>query len=236
MIGQVCEGLDATHRIGVIHRDLKPGNIFVCSDRSSPSWVKLLDFGVAKLADVELASDPRGMSAPHTAEGAVLGTPAYMSPEQAVGEELDARSDVYAIGTILYELVCGTPPFVAKRFVDYVHKHAAETPRPITEHDTGRHAPAALEAVISRCLEKRPERRYPGRDRTARCPRGRSAFAGQRWAAATAPFALVDCVCGARARWHRLRRVHAGIERTRSTGDAGDGTGPRAVGERARIV
>ena len=155
---QICDALEATHGIRVIHRDLKPANIFICRDQYGGVWVKLLDFGIAKLVDVEL--DEAVLSGVRTAEGAVLGTPAYMSPEQAAGEPLDQRSDVYALGTIMFELICGRPPFVAKRLVDYVHHHAATPPPRPGDTASGIDVPADLEAIIMRCLAKRPEDRY----------------------------------------------------------------------------
>lgn len=153
----VCSALEAAHAVGVVHRDLKPGNVYVCDDRSSGEWVKLLDFGVAKL--IEGADELSGDMAITTGEGAVLGTPAYMSPEQAKGDELDERSDVYALGAIMYELVCGEPVVRAKSFGEYVRKHLEQPVTPPRDTRGGASIDPALETIILRCLAKRREAR-----------------------------------------------------------------------------
>src|SRR5678816_2181027 len=110
---QVCEALEAAHAMGVVHRDVKPDNVLVVSRRGA-DWVKLLDFGIAKL----LRGGPEMSRTPAT----VIGTPHYMAPEQATGAPVDGRTDLYALGVVLYEMLAGRPP------VSYTHLRAHETP------------------------------------------------------------------------------------------------------------
>jgi serine/threonine-protein kinase len=152
---QVCDGLEAAHRSGIIHRDLKPDNIFVLNDSARAASVKLLDFGVAKLQGEAAAS-----SSYQTAAGSVIGTPAYMSPEQASGLTVDNRSDIYSLGAILYELFTGHPVFRARSFGEFVIKHMNHAPIPPRELENAPKIPTALERVILRCLEKDPIQRY----------------------------------------------------------------------------
>jgi len=152
---QVCDALEAAHKSGIIHRDLKPDNIFIVNHDSRRDYVKLLDFGVAKLLGNEDSQD--GWK---TAAGSVIGTPAYMSPEQASGIPVDHRSDIYSLGAILYELFTGHPVFRAKSFGEFVVKHMNHDPIPPRELADAPSIPSALEAVILRCLEKDPARRY----------------------------------------------------------------------------
>jgi eukaryotic-like serine/threonine-protein kinase len=151
---QICDALEAAHEKGIVHRDLKPDNIFVIGQMSDLT-VKLLDFGVAKLLRNEEGSDSY-----QTAAGAVIGTPAYMSPEQAAGIPVDNRSDIYSLGAILYELFTGHPVFRAKSFGEFVIKHMNHTPTLPRDLQNAPRIPAALEHVIMRCLEKDPNSRY----------------------------------------------------------------------------
>jgi serine/threonine protein kinase len=122
IVAQTASALAAVHRAGMIHRDLKPDNIFLIERRGSSDFVKVLDFGVAKLTDV----DGRGGIAVHTtAAGQIIGTPEYMSPEQASGAPVDYRTDIYALGVILYEMITGALPFQAKNFGELMIKHMA---------------------------------------------------------------------------------------------------------------
>lgn len=155
MLVQICDGLSAAHAVGVVHRDLKPDNVIVVPTSDGAELVKLLDFGVAKLLNRE--DEDIGFQ---TAAGSVIGTPAYMSPEQAGGMSVDARSDIYSLGAIMYELFCGQPMFRGRSFGEYVRKHLTEMPVPPRQTQGGAHIDERIEAVILKALEKDPNRRY----------------------------------------------------------------------------
>nr|HEX4316389.1 protein kinase [Kofleriaceae bacterium] len=152
---QICDGLDAAHAVGIIHRDLKPDNVIVVPTSDGAELVKLLDFGVAKLVNRD--DEDVGFQ---TAAGSVIGTPAYMSPEQAGGMSIDQRSDIYSLGAIMYELFCGQPMFRGRSFGEYVRKHLTELPTPPRQTEGGRELDERLEAVILKALEKEPAQRY----------------------------------------------------------------------------
>jgi serine/threonine protein kinase len=148
---QIADALGAAHRAGVIHRDLKPANILVTDD----GRIKLCDFGVARMAHGE---DDR-----LTQTGQVLATPSYMSPEQATGEPVDERSDLYSLGVILWELAVGARPFEGRSFGEWVLLHATREPLPPSRAERTLlrgDIPEALDAAILRCLAKRPEDRF----------------------------------------------------------------------------
>jgi len=153
---QVADALDYAHRAGVIHRDVKPGNILLTeSDR-----VKVADFGIAKAA-IEAAEDANGASIDFgdlTQSGAIVGTAKYLSPEQVNGELVDGRSDVYALGVVLYEMLCGQVPFSGQTDVAVAVQHATATPRP--PRQVRDDIPASLEAVVLRAMAKLPDERY----------------------------------------------------------------------------
>ncbi|HEU0030977.1 MAG TPA: serine/threonine-protein kinase [Kofleriaceae bacterium] len=152
---QICDGLGAAHHVGVVHRDLKPDNVIVVPTSDGAELVKLLDFGVAKLLNRD--DEDVGFQ---TAAGSVIGTPAYMSPEQAGGMVIDARSDIYSLGAIIYELFCGQPMFRGRSFGEYVRKHLTELPIPPRATANGQQIDPRLEALILRCIEKDPARRF----------------------------------------------------------------------------
>ncbi|MGZ3405324.1 MAG: serine/threonine-protein kinase [Polyangia bacterium] len=148
---QIADALGAAHRAGVVHRDLKPANILVTDD----GRIKLCDFGVARMAHGE---DDR-----LTQTGQVLATPSYMSPEQATGEPVDERSDLYSLGVILWELAVGARPFEGRSFGEWVLLHATREPLPPSHAERTMlrgDIPEALDAAILRCLAKRPEDRF----------------------------------------------------------------------------
>jgi len=158
IVAQICDGLSAAHAVGIVHRDLKPDNIIVGRTEDGSDLVKVLDFGVAKLIDKH-ESDPE-----LTAVGSVIGTPAYMSPEQAGGLAVDPRSDVYSLGAIMYEIFTRKPLFRANSFGEYVRLHLNVTPRPPREVAVGIDIDPRIESVILRCLSKSPNARFQSAD------------------------------------------------------------------------
>lgn len=149
IIKQVAAALGAAHAVGIIHRDLKPDNIHVGLDDDGREMAKVLDFGVAKIIG----------SSKKTQAGMVFGTPHYMSPEQGQGHAIDQRTDVYALGVLMYECLTGTVPFAADTYMGVVTKHMFAKPQPLAELDPEL-AGTALEAILMRCLEKDPNDRY----------------------------------------------------------------------------
>jgi serine/threonine protein kinase len=148
---QVAEGLGAAHNAGIVHRDLKPDNIFLVR-RKDGDFVKILDFGIAKM------SVPEGVKL--TQAGAIVGTPHYMAPEQAAGDRVDHRGDIYSLGVIMYELVSGRVPFDGQHCLAVLTKHVQEPPPPFGSLTPVPNVPYELEAIIQRCLAKHPEERY----------------------------------------------------------------------------
>ncbi len=155
IIRQTCAALDAGHRNGIVHRDIKPDNIILLDSNDGADHVKILDFGIAKLRDQAL--DTLSLEQRLTNVGAVIGTPHYMSPEQCQGEEADARSDIYALGVVLYELLTGVAPFIAKTPTGVAIKHVTERPRPLRELSPS--VPETIERVVLQALEKDPNAR-----------------------------------------------------------------------------
>ena len=153
---QVCGALQEAHLQGIIHRDLKPENIFLSTNGGLRDYPKVLDFGLAKVTEREL----RPGSIMLTQEGMVFGTPEFMSPEQAQGKPLDARSDIYSLAVILYEVLTGKLPFDARTPMEYIQMHVTRPPIPIDERVPGRRFPDGFDAVMRKALEKRPEDRY----------------------------------------------------------------------------
>jgi len=153
---QTASALAAAHSKGIVHRDLKPDNLFLVPDEmvGSGERVKVLDFGIAKLRD-----DMRGSSM-KTRTGAIMGTAAYMSPEQCQGliEKLDQRTDIYALGIILYEMLCGAPPFVSEGFGDIIIMHVMREPEPPQSKNPA--IPDAVAAAILCALAKDPNNRF----------------------------------------------------------------------------
>jgi serine/threonine-protein kinase len=156
---QVCEALQEAHRRGVVHRDLTPNNLMLINRRGGPDFVKVLDFGVAKLHGTEV-----------TGRGAV-GTPGYMAPEQLRDEPVDGRADIYALALILYEMLTGQPAFQASSAAALMNKHLNELPRPMMAAAPGVDINPSLEACVMRALAKQPYQR----------PRDADAFAEELW-------------------------------------------------------
>ena len=153
---QVCGALEEAHQQGIVHRDLKPENIFLTVQGGIADFPKVLDFGLAKVTERQM----RPGSLILTQEGMVFGTPEFMSPEQARGEPLDGRSDIYSLGVILYELLTGKLPFDAKQPMDFINMHINEPPIPLGKRAPGLELPEGLERVLEKSLAKKPEDRY----------------------------------------------------------------------------
>jgi dienelactone hydrolase/predicted Ser/Thr protein kinase len=152
---EIAEALAAAHAQGIVHRDLKPGNIMVTS-----AGVKVLDFGLARQYGAAAAeASTATLSAVETQAGQVVGTAAYMSPEQAKGEPVDARSDVFALGVVLYEMLCGRHPFLGHTTLMTLSAILQTQPDP--PRKLRAEIPPAIELIVLRCLEKQPELRYP---------------------------------------------------------------------------
>jgi hypothetical protein len=147
IVRQICEGLREAHRAGVVHRDLKPGNILI--DQNGDAVI--MDFGLARSSTAADKSVPGGI---------VVGTPGYLSPEQARGEPADPRSDLYSLGCLLYELLAGQPPFTAMSATELIRQHIEDDPVPLRRHRPG--VDRGLEWIASRCLEKDPKARLQG--------------------------------------------------------------------------
>jgi len=152
----VCHALQEAHALGIVHRDLKPENIFICRQAGLVDFPKVLDFGLAKVTEAQM----RPGSLILTQQGMVFGTPEFMSPEQARGQTLDARSDIYSLACILYEALTGKLPFDARTPMEYVGKHVASAPIPLDERIPDKTFPKGLGQVLAKALSKRPEDRY----------------------------------------------------------------------------
>lgn len=152
---QISSAVAAAHNAGVIHRDLKPANIFVVQRKDAPPFIKVLDFGIAKLAAEALEDDDDPQTL--TQVGAMIGTPRYMSPEQCDGAHLTPAADVYSLGIILYEMLTGTTPFNGTSPLAIAIKHSSQPPRRPREFVAT--IPAALEEVVLHALEKKAEDR-----------------------------------------------------------------------------
>jgi len=152
---QICSALAAAHAQGIVHRDLKPENIYLIEFLGNKDFVKLLDFGIAKLTEV--SEGDRKL----TRTGMLFGTPEYMSPEQARGDNVDHRVDIYAMGCILYQLIVGKVPFEAENFMGILSQHLTETAPPIDPAVLARvGAPPELAAIIERALAKHRDERW----------------------------------------------------------------------------
>ena len=154
IIGQVCEALDEAHSARIIHRDLKPANVVCFDHRRTKDFVKVLDFGIAKIIDP--GDDYQAL----TRDGIVCGTPAYMSPEQVQGLELDNRSDLFSLGIILYQTLTNKLPFYAESAVEVATKIVIEEPKRPSEIRPEWSYPAELEDIAMRLLSKKKEQRY----------------------------------------------------------------------------
>jgi serine/threonine-protein kinase len=153
LLRQICQALEAAHRQGIVHRDLKPDNIWIVQPQHGESYAKLLDFGIAKLIG-------DGDAGHRTQTGIVMGTPAYMSPEQCRGVNVEKGTDIYALGMILYEIYAGKLPFQGS-FAELITHHLVTVPDPPSRHGP---VPRALDVLILRCLDKDPAQRPQSAD------------------------------------------------------------------------
>ena len=156
IVAQICGALEEAHLQGMIHRDLKPEHILLTTVGSLKDFPKLLDFGIAKVTQRELQPG----SIMFTGPGTLMGTPEYMSPEMAQGKVLDARSDIYSLTVILYEMLTGKLPFDAKSPMEYIQLHVTRPPIPVNRRVPGMVFPPGLDVAIEIALKKKPEDRY----------------------------------------------------------------------------
>lgn len=150
----IAEGLRAAHEKGVIHRDLKPENVLLPRGSDLASVAKIVDFGIARIIDA-----PRITTTRH-----VMGTPQYISPEQAMGGPVDDRADVYSLGVVMYEMLCGSLPFSDKDPEKLLRKHIKDRPARLSERRSGVSISSELESLVMSCLEKSPNLRPSGMD------------------------------------------------------------------------
>lgn len=153
---QVLAGLGYAHAHGILHRDLKAENVLVAQSADGSPIAKLLDFGLAKFADKATWGDSTTL----TAEGSVMGTPAYMAPEQALGAKVDARADVYSAGVLLFELLTGQWPFYADDLVGLLRAHALDAVPSLEATREGLRAQPGLDALIARAMAKKAKDRF----------------------------------------------------------------------------
>jgi serine/threonine protein kinase len=230
---QTCHGLSAAHAKGIVHRDLKPENIFIVNPKNDTvieesagyrtDFVKLLDFGIARFT-VE--------SARITQMGSVFGTPQYMSPEQAAGQDSDHRGDIYALGCIIYEMLVGRPPFLADTFMGTLTKQMYEPPVSPRQMRHDGSIPPPLEAAILRMLAKKPEDRFQSTAEVASalndCFRTRSGpIAAPEPTDPPGPTELVPLGASARSRAPRS---------SRATTDVSTGSRWRLIGSAALVI
>lgn len=154
---EICDVISHAHKNGILHRDLKPSNIMLIDEGTTKESVKILDFGIAKL----MSDDGTGRV---TRTGEALGSPLYMSPEQALGKPTDQSSDLYAIGCVMFECLTGSPPFVGSSIMDIMLKHINDAPPKLKESSLGKDFPAEIESVVRKLLSKNQKDRYQSAD------------------------------------------------------------------------
>src|SRR5579883_942388 len=155
ILTQVCGSLEEAHGRGIVHRDLKPDNVVLLERAGKKDFVKVLDFGIAKRSREEDKNEQK-----LTQQGMVLGTPPYMSPEQFTGRPIDARSDIYSLGVMAYEMLTGKLPFKAETAWEWATQHMTQQPIPIESMAEGMRAPEPMRRAITRALAKSPDDRF----------------------------------------------------------------------------
>jgi serine/threonine-protein kinase len=155
ILEQVCGSLEEAHAHGIVHRDLKPDNVVLVERAGQKDFVKVLDFGIAKRSREEDKNEQK-----LTQQGMVLGTPPYMSPEQFTGQPVDARSDIYSLAVMGYEMLTGKLPFSANTAWEWATQHMTQPPIPIESLAEGGRVPAAMREALKRALAKAPEQRF----------------------------------------------------------------------------
>ncbi len=156
ILEQVCGSLEEAHNHGIVHRDLKPDNVLLCERAGKKDWVEVLDFGIAKRGNEHDANEAK-----LTQQGTVLGTPPYMSPEQFTGKPVDARSDIYSLGVMAYEMLSGRLPFNGNTAWEWASAHMTAQPSPIeSTGPLGARVPQQMRDAITKSLEKAPENRF----------------------------------------------------------------------------
>ena len=156
IIAQICGSVGEAHGLGIVHRDLKPENVMIAQGRDEADFVKVLDFGLAKLRE----GGPEGTQVTLTRAGSIIGTPYYMAPEHIRGDNVDARADVYAVGAMIYKAVTGVPPFWAPTPMGVLTKHLTEEIVPPTEKSSRRDLPEVVDQIVARAMQKDPADRY----------------------------------------------------------------------------
>jgi serine/threonine-protein kinase len=185
IFAQVSSALAHAHRHGVVHRDLKPGNIMLIEHDGVPDYVKIVDFGIAKI----LKDDENDTASQLTETGQLFGSPLYMSPEQCTGRDLDGRSDIYSLGCVMYRTLTGQPPFLVRDLPDCIYKHVNETPPDFVSLALGREISQVVEQIVFKTLEKDPLNRYQTMTEVEETIRGWLAAEGPSASGASVPAA-----------------------------------------------
>ena len=160
---QIAGALRAAHALGIVHRDLKPENVMLVEKAGDTDFVKVLDFGIAKVPIGErLSDDPTNK--PITKAGMVFGTPEYMPPEQALGQNVDARADLYSLGVIVYEMLAGRRPFIAESQVGVLGQQLSHSAPPVSKRAPGVYIPPSIDAFVKKMIEREPSRRFQTAD------------------------------------------------------------------------
>ncbi len=160
---QMTSALRAAHALGIVHRDLKPENVMLVDKSGDPDFVKVLDFGIAKVPIGERRADDVA-SKPITKAGMVFGTPEYMPPEQALGQNVDARADLYSLGVIIYEMLAGRRPFIAESQVGVLGQQLSKSAPPVSKRAPGVYIPPSIDAFVKKMIQREASKRFQTAD------------------------------------------------------------------------